>query len=926
MIVLKTNNIAKINFRITFTLLIKNVMNAHKKIAARALFVKATAFFIVRRTRLTAVGALALAFSCHAFANPLATQASLDALFSMEAVQVEGSERTSPPAGFAAEQPSEEDLTKFLAAQKKRGADFNNYRQQGTVLHHAIRGGLQDTALWLIKNGANPSLPIQGDAENPDALGVAIQVDAGKVTRALMRAPAFAKMPPAERATRYWPQAMQSGDRATTLMDMGFPLPRFDTTPAMAQRLLIYGLCSAQVRVVQALLKAEPAAQPAAIQTPGPVCFGGAPSLPKAERKSTLTEWKAIEARLQWTLLPYVIAHPQSDAQLQALIAAGLRQPWGDLVATKQFIWSALNVNRPAVVPLLKAVPTASLQAAMADASLSRLWFRQTANWPLAELEWALTQLNPSELSRQLPTILDDWNYANGTRRDAKDSADRLARWTLLTRRLRAPLPLIENGTFLYTVPVDLWPQWFVLGVKVTDAQWAGWLAWVSPEKLKLAWPALAKSYPEVAKRSLTWLIAPVSVGPIDDPLARTSSYQGGYWSSEGLQKLQFLYSQGVRVAQARWLAAAYVTDKNEPWLHFALQQGLVKLPPAALRHQVSLMPLGCRPIVSSALRLTLAHSGQSVKSAAQAIPKNVEFDTLQPVALPGQDNCGWLGTQAESGGRKTFDEEDFFQGVRRLRPCTDAQFSSELWRDEKAKWLPVEDTPNGDIVAINVQLPGQNQAHKHTVFATLGVDQGTCGKSSGGVVEGVFAKDGSLSFRALSPGHPVFDALALQCGFDSLGACLGLTEGISRVDEALGIEAFADKYWAAEKQAFLSAVDRLDRSALNQAKAEGLFTTWVGAAVIRVSDAKNLTVDDKRRRIAWLLAQRTLLTSFSSETMAKLAVWLPAQDWGPILESNRCGNRYSLQEFERLTKEQKLSALNNRINQSLATPCKPAS
>ena len=90
-----------------------------------------------------------------------ATQAALDAFFSMEQARPEGTYGIAPPHGFKADETDENALIEYLTIQKRQGADFNEYRHLGTPLHHAIRSGLHDTARWLIKNGANPRLRIK---------------------------------------------------------------------------------------------------------------------------------------------------------------------------------------------------------------------------------------------------------------------------------------------------------------------------------------------------------------------------------------------------------------------------------------------------------------------------------------------------------------------------------------------------------------------------------------------------------------------------------------------------------------------------------------------------------------------------------------------------------------------------------------------
>jgi uncharacterized protein YecT (DUF1311 family) len=56
---------------------------------------------------------------------------------------------------------NEKDLILWLQIQMDKGANFNSYRHAGTLLHHAIRSGLEDTAIWLIKNRADPNLKLK---------------------------------------------------------------------------------------------------------------------------------------------------------------------------------------------------------------------------------------------------------------------------------------------------------------------------------------------------------------------------------------------------------------------------------------------------------------------------------------------------------------------------------------------------------------------------------------------------------------------------------------------------------------------------------------------------------------------------------------------------------------------------------------------
>jgi hypothetical protein len=97
------------------------------------------------------------------------------------------------------------------------------------------------------------------------------------------------------------------------------------------------------------------------------------------------------------------------------------------------------------------------------------------------------------------------------------------------------------------------------------------------------------------------------------------------------------------------------------------------------------------------------------------------------------------------------------------------------------------------------------------------------------------------------------------------------------------------DRLLAPEKAAFLAAVDALDRDALAATLRDGLFPHSVQAAIERVSDNAALSLADKRRRMAWLLARHDALPGLSDAALGSLVAWLPAEDWGPLQRYRLC-------------------------------------
>lgn len=855
-------------------------------------------------------------------AHQLATQATLDALFSMSQVQPEGSERVQPPKGFNGDTASEADLIQYLAAQKRQGADLNAYRHLGTPLHHAIRSGLHDTARWLLKNGANPLLRVredgvQGSYPGPDAWGVSVNVSAWKLLDELRRLPSYKALSADDQARALWPYALDTANKTAMLLSERVALPSFATLPQLADAVLLHSLCTGQPRLAQALLgQPDAPAQPAVVRQPGEPCVGVAvsndadkPAVPPPP----LTEWKAIEERLQWPVLPLIAMRAQSPTQVAQWLASGLRKPWSEPVAATQFVWGAMRAAQPTALALLHAMPTATLQVAMRDPALMTAWLKLVADWPLADLRWALAQVDAGQLVAKLEPVMNDWAYAKAAGREAKDSKDRSVRWALLTNRLVAPLPALSSKGFLYQVPIELWPRWFALGLVVDDAEWASWLAWSDPAPFEQAWPVIAKHQPAIAQRAVEWLVAPLSVGATQDPQTKRLSYGSDtfHYDQSFLRKAKYLLAQRAQTPRSRWLAGARAGTPLEPGVAFALAQNWVSMPPAGLLAQVERAPLNCQARPGAALRRSLA-SGELLATENES---NYEGDVVQLIALPGESTCGWLVAGNASGGRLFFNEESFSGGVQRFSPCPDGSASGVLWNEARSAWMPVTGMPEGGLIPVRLRAGGVE------VFASTEVEYGTCGGKSGGVYQPHLAPDGALQLEALGPGHPVFDALALQCDFRALSACLGLTDASGNSANALAEPSLTDKVWGKEKSAFLVAIDRLGRPALNQARTEGIFAGWLDEALQRTSVSPSLTLPDKRKRIAWVFAQRTPRPAFAQDTLDLLVPWLPTEDWGPVLSALRC-NRYALDHVAEQALAKNLSALHRRVQAALATPC----
>lgn len=149
--------------------------------------------------------ALCLSLPLATATNNRATDAAFAALLSMPGAEpANGSWDFPQPEGFSAD--NEQSLIAYLARQQKAGGDFNAYRHEGTLLHHAIRAGKPATALWLLQHGADPRLKAQGS----DALALSVLYKLPQVRKALVEkyglAPPLAQPPvKASGAPQPWP-------------------------------------------------------------------------------------------------------------------------------------------------------------------------------------------------------------------------------------------------------------------------------------------------------------------------------------------------------------------------------------------------------------------------------------------------------------------------------------------------------------------------------------------------------------------------------------------------------------------------------------------------------------------------------------------------------------------------------------------------
>lgn len=105
------------------------------------------------------------------------------------------------PEQFEPAPENEDELIARLRELKTVGADFNAIRHRGTLLAHAIRAGMDRTAIWLLRNGADPKQVLWSGERHTTAYDLAQKYRRVAVVTVLERKYKFKPPKPAASAT-----------------------------------------------------------------------------------------------------------------------------------------------------------------------------------------------------------------------------------------------------------------------------------------------------------------------------------------------------------------------------------------------------------------------------------------------------------------------------------------------------------------------------------------------------------------------------------------------------------------------------------------------------------------------------------------------------------------------------------------------------
>ena len=781
------------------------------------------------------------------------------------------------PTDFDAEAATQEDLIDYLDVQRKQGARFDSYRLQGTLFHHAVRARLQKVALWLLRNGANPRLRLNDNrSDELDGMGIAINVGAWRVFDALRKHPAYASLTKEELSKRYGQLVTASPEAVRALLDRKLWVANAPQVQAGLEVQLNTFLAQGRPSDALALWDAHTGFSPTSLACSELTAYK--PDPPPAPA-ATPEQWrKAIErlpANLRGIGWLCAFRYASSQDHAQAMLAASGIDPWRDPLLAVQTGRLAL-VNR-AWVGRLRTIPPANLSAALVSKDFQRFWLRGIATLPLADLQWALSLAKPVLTTTAVETAMGDWRHALSefSKPQVTDTADR---WRLLAQ-VAPPGNGYAAEPLIYAVPATLWAAWLAKGYAVSESSFRYWLAnQASVVELRAAYPILQIHASGLARQALNWLVEPLS-----------SPSAVGLWTANQFIKAELLESLGARVDKPYPLSAVYRGNTVEDAsIAKAIAKKWVLDIPASQRPTVEVVKeLGCQPVVSAAMRRSIADWGHWKPPPAD--PYGTPASLSDVVALPSAngEDCTWLATGGEQPGRKFIYELDFFEGVNRLTPCADGNTVYGIWSDSKSDWVKQK---NIEVFGSLYRLRIKHS--KKEALLELREGGGGCQPSSG-VVYTVNSNAKTFELMVAERGNLVYDALVQQCDLSRLGSCLALDELQSTTLPL----SWSAQYLPNERRAFLAALNRFDLAALDQAKAAGLFYDWLQTGLRQVGES-SLSLEDKRKRAAWLLAQHVLLGgALDSETLALLLRWLPVQEWQPVMHVLKC-ERGDMKEF----------------------------
>ena len=465
--------------------------------------------------------------------------------------------------------------------------------------------------------------------------------------------------------------------------------------------------------------------------------------------------------------------------------------------------------------------------------------------------------------------------------------------WRDLWRKLNKPIDYSFFVGWAGYIQPELWPELFASGYQDRQAETAlnCLLNDISADELKQLWPRLETHFSDIRQVAPRMILRAYRLAP--------NRYTCKANADEATAKLHFLTQLGIQVPVdallARQLASA------PPALHAAMKpftQTTFPEPNGKLARLVQVKP-NCKANLSAALFRGLATSA--------VIPRNdepytrVNIETVQWIDLPGQTDCALLVGGSSPVAPYISGVMDYFTGPEDnpRASCPDPSDRYEVWnpRNKKIETFPTnmgQDRGNPDLIPVIDQATGKRYAlHR-------GEQYGMCHLSGRApFLLGWQPSPAGLALNIVESAE-LDNALYWQCtaregegtqcqGIPAMQSKPSAQERPPTPEEAydgMDVNSFLQTLRANLFDQYQVAILALDKAALKVLQAEGIPGRWTAQAIVQLGKS-SLPLADKRRRIAWLFADREQLRrSLADYAVAESLIdWLPLQDWRPVLQ-----------------------------------------
>ncbi len=861
-----------------------------------------------------------------------ATEAAFNALLSLP--QGLG-EQDAFPVQSSDEPPTDQrSLQAALQKALDEGADLNAFRHFGTLLHHALRANLQDTALWLLAHGADPRLEVRADdgktGDGNDALQLAIVYRRWRVVDALLRRPALAPATDLDRAFRWLAVLDGRGDAAPAdeaarqLAKRPLPLPAGEWGACLLAGAQDWGLlpmllasrATAPRRYRPEEIKALRGREQRvalACSTDAILRRLDAAAAPLPVTPAVAADIERADARLAEPVLPIIVPLLGTPADVATVSRLNLRRPWGDRGFVRAVLRASLGRSVPEAVrvALLRTLPLATTPGLLDDDEALGLWHRAVVTMSVADGAWALKQVDDPTLARHaaaallglasLPSHAGTPAFPNQPGRQAP-----AATWSQLLQRLPAPLPVTADHALTLVVPVDAWPALFARRYAPSGKELFEQFQRAAPAEWTVRWPLLRASAAPGA--------AAEAAGLALEPWTHACNYPWFAPQPEQVEKLKLMADAGVRLAAPASLSVTCAQAAKPEALKRLLATGFAKAPglPAASAQTAgaaalppkggfALAPLGCTPvpdpaIVRAILKGRFLLADQPTGTEGQG--GDPTPDMVLPLDEPGARACAWLVSGGHVGSRAFIEQESFYDGYQRLTPCLEGTLYGELWRAVDGR-VQAEAADRGALEGA-VQLREAGGPRRYVL--ALPISGSTCDGGHPGQLMGWREDAKGRHLVVLNEADASRVAFEQACPLADPGPCFHLPSRNDAPPEPPAGEAarsgpftggstdeFLTRFASDQRERYVKAFLALDASTLKAVADERVLPAW-RAVALQALTASTMPVDQKRRRTAWMFRDKPgMAQSFGGgadtrDAVVGLVAWLPREDWRPLL------------------------------------------